>query len=193
MPTRPRPSASRAHPPSAFVWLVPIGMLAGAVAVFLGVGPNLAGSLRLTGAPGTLAVHSCSTVGSGKQAHTRCTGTFTSDDGTVQDPSATIDVPLATGGTVPVQRAADGSLVQVGVVPAAGWIAVLFLGLATAALGCLCAVLLIRRPASLDHLGVLRPDAPERRLAKYAGLLCCASVAAALLSGLISVAGRLVQ
>ncbi|WP_280671588.1 MULTISPECIES: hypothetical protein [unclassified Kitasatospora] len=110
-------------------WLV---LVAGLVGVFL-FGSSVPYELGYAGKPGKLTIESCETHGQGKSRRTDCTGSFTSNDGTVmneyygdesaypagkvlsrQRESADVLDPVGWGAAALTVSAVLGSLVLVG-------------------------------------------------------------------------------
>jgi hypothetical protein len=81
---------------------------------------------RLSGTPGVLRVSGCTHAQ--RADDVVCEGLFRPDDGKTAV-SVTVEADLRAGESVPMQRTDSGAYREVGFVPAAGWLAVTFLGL----------------------------------------------------------------
>ncbi|MDI5966674.1 hypothetical protein POF50_023385 [Streptomyces sp. SL13] len=127
-------------------------------------------AVGITGLSGSMRITSCVRSPAGGHQLRYCAGEFSSDDGTVRDPDATIDADRDPGTRVTVRRTASGTYELGGAAAALGWTAVTFIGLGAVVAGLLCAAVWRRRPA----LG-----AP---LARLLGLLAAAVLACALAS-----------
>nr|WP_157597268.1 hypothetical protein [Streptacidiphilus rugosus] len=167
--------------------------LALGIAALAHAGPALASSLQLVGTPGRLTVSTCATFGVGKSAHTVCYGSFRSDNGAIVDPQASIDAKLPPNATRPVQRASDGTLAEVGVVPSAGWTAVIFLGVLALSVSVVGATAIQARDSSRGHFGEPTKGTREHRLLRCALTVGGVALGGALLSGLTAFVARLAQ
>ncbi|MBY8877612.1 hypothetical protein [Actinacidiphila acidipaludis] len=152
--------------------LVAVVLLGGGVDALVTGGVNMAYAARWQGTPGRLTVLLCTEEGFGKTRHTRCEGTFRSDDGKVVDRDAGMSQSLSPGSTLPVQRKASGGYDRVGFAAFSGWLAVAFLGLAM---------------AGTAVLGV--SSATARAAFRPAWLTVGGLLAAALLTALVSAVG----
>ncbi|MGW7611032.1 hypothetical protein ACWGKW_27925 [Streptomyces sp. NPDC054766] len=120
-------------------------LLATAGAVLWTSVPNLALAAHWDGTSGVMSIRSCSEVGSPKERHQRCSGSFRSDDGKTVDPDAAISEPLAPGTALAVQRAPDGTYARAGIAAFFGWLAVTSLGAALGGAAVLIGIVLTVR------------------------------------------------
>ncbi|MGF1431573.1 hypothetical protein [Kitasatospora sp. LaBMicrA B282] len=133
---------------------------------------------RLAGAPGTLHIDECITIGSGKHKATSCYGTFRPDGGGAADENAFTNTTHDRGTTLPVQHLADGNCYEVGVLPVAVRLGGMLVALLAAVGGLLIlgTAVLSWAPGLSDRLGRSRgADRLGRIAARTAGWMAAAA------------------
>ena len=153
---------------AVYIGLVTVGCSGGfSIALMHEFLTELPYALRLSGTPGVLKIAYCTTLGTGSDTSTSCSGTFQPDGGGAPDPTAFTNTGHHVGATFPVQHLADGNSYMVGVYPTAVAFAalvgslLLFMGF----VALLCVFTTFALPGPSARFGSRRWVKPVRRIA----------------------------